>query len=321
MGRKGREVVHMDVVCGRGGVLLATELGPMMPFVGGWVRIKRKDQVWTTTTCLGDPSCSSPLLSLDAVLSAALVLPSQLRWRSRPSHIGHHNSPRLNGRMAPHVRLLSLPPHHDQHRRARPERLPLPDHPLFRQVVSASSSHTATYAASVFVANHSRGPHHQQARATHLPPPTATVAGIPIPIYSISESPSSTTTPAASEPPPQPSGGASASPPPAPARSTLFSVVLGAIANITTLTLIAPLERIKLLLQTQHASPQIAPHELFRGVWDALRRVPQEQGFYSLWRGNSANIARFFPNMAFNLLLKVNSPPPDPSYLSFNFYV
>lgn len=37
---------------------------------------------------------------------------------------------------------------------------------------------------------------------------------------------------------------------------------------------------------------------------DAFRRIPQEQGFLSLWRGNLANVIRYFPTQALNFAFK-----------------
>lgn len=33
-------------------------------------------------------------------------------------------------------------------------------------------------------------------------------------------------------------------------------------------------------------------------------RVPKEQGFFSLWRGNLANVVRYFPTQALNFAFK-----------------
>ncbi|XP_043793112.1 ADP/ATP translocase 1-like [Apis laboriosa] len=54
----------------------------------------------------------------------------------------------------------------------------------------------------------------------------------------------------------------------------------------------APLERIKLILQTQASSRQIGIQKRapYSGVLNAFIRIPKEQGFLSLWRGNLLNI-------------------------------
>ena len=37
---------------------------------------------------------------------------------------------------------------------------------------------------------------------------------------------------------------------------------------------------------------------------DVLIRVPKEQGFAALWRGNLANVIRYFPTQALNFAFK-----------------
>lgn len=40
------------------------------------------------------------------------------------------------------------------------------------------------------------------------------------------------------------------------------------------------------------------------GIIDAFVRIPKEQGFFSLWRGNLANVIRYFPTQALNFAFK-----------------
>ena len=37
---------------------------------------------------------------------------------------------------------------------------------------------------------------------------------------------------------------------------------------------------------------------------DAFVRIPKEQGFISFWRGNMANVIRYFPTQALNFAFK-----------------
>ena len=69
-------------------------------------------------------------------------------------------------------------------------------------------------------------------------------------------------------------------------------------------TIVAPIERVKLLLQVQDANKDIAPEARYKGIGDAFRRIPAEQGFASLWRGNMANVIRYFPTQALNFAFK-----------------
>lgn len=62
----------------------------------------------------------------------------------------------------------------------------------------------------------------------------------------------------------------------------------------------------KLIIQTQDANPKIASGEVARynGIADTFTRVSKEQGVGALWRGNMANVIRYFPTQAFNFAFK-----------------
>ena len=68
--------------------------------------------------------------------------------------------------------------------------------------------------------------------------------------------------------------------------------IAGGIAAAVSKTAVAPIERVKLLLQVQHASKQIAKENQYKGIVDVLVRIPKEQGFTAFWRGNLANVIR-----------------------------
>ena len=80
----------------------------------------------------------------------------------------------------------------------------------------------------------------------------------------------------------------------------------GGLAAGISKTAVAPIERVKLLLQTQDANPRIASGEVprYTGVMNCFTRVAAEQGVSSLWRGNLANVIRYFPTQAFNFAFK-----------------
>eukprot|EP00281_Chroomonas_sp_CCMP1168_P019352 CAMPEP_0206229568 /NCGR_PEP_ID=MMETSP0047_2-20121206/9773_1 /ASSEMBLY_ACC=CAM_ASM_000192 /TAXON_ID=195065 /ORGANISM="Chroomonas mesostigmatica_cf, Strain CCMP1168" /LENGTH=304 /DNA_ID=CAMNT_0053652889 /DNA_START=46 /DNA_END=960 /DNA_ORIENTATION=+ len=71
-------------------------------------------------------------------------------------------------------------------------------------------------------------------------------------------------------------------------------------------TIVAPIERVKLLIQTQDANPRIASGEVprYTGIVSCFTRVAKEQGTSALWRGNLANVIRYFPTQAFNFAFK-----------------
>ncbi|XP_077300962.1 ADP,ATP carrier protein [Arctopsyche grandis] len=78
----------------------------------------------------------------------------------------------------------------------------------------------------------------------------------------------------------------------------------GGISAAVSKTVVAPIERVKLLLQVQHISKQIAADQRYKGIVDAFVRIPKEQGFLSFWRGNLANVIRYFPTQALNFAFK-----------------
>jgi solute carrier family 25 (adenine nucleotide translocator) protein 4/5/6/31 len=82
--------------------------------------------------------------------------------------------------------------------------------------------------------------------------------------------------------------------------------IAGGTAAGVSKTVVAPIERVKLLLQTQDANPRIKSGEIprYTGIINCFTRVSAEQGFVSLWRGNLANVIRYFPTQAFNFAFK-----------------
>ncbi|XP_038058010.1 ADP/ATP translocase 3-like [Patiria miniata] len=86
--------------------------------------------------------------------------------------------------------------------------------------------------------------------------------------------------------------------------SFMKDLMAGGTAAAISKTAVAPIERVKLLLQVQAASTQIAADKQFKGIVDCFSRVVKEQGFTSLWRGNLANVIRYFPTQALNFAFK-----------------
>ncbi|OQR72707.1 hypothetical protein BIW11_01253 [Tropilaelaps mercedesae] len=78
----------------------------------------------------------------------------------------------------------------------------------------------------------------------------------------------------------------------------------GGIAAAVSKTAVAPIERVKLLLQVQAASKQITADKQYKGIVDAFVRIPKEQGVTAYWRGNLANVIRYFPTQALNFAFK-----------------
>jgi len=84
----------------------------------------------------------------------------------------------------------------------------------------------------------------------------------------------------------------------------LIDLASGGTAAAISKTAVAPIERVKLLLQVQDAQKTIAVDQRYKGIIDVLTRVPKEQGFMALWRGNLANVIRYFPTQALNFAFK-----------------
>ncbi|KAJ0985461.1 hypothetical protein J5N97_003817 [Dioscorea zingiberensis] len=93
---------------------------------------------------------------------------------------------------------------------------------------------------------------------------------------------------------------------PSPAvRNMPVDFAMGGAAAVVAKSAAAPVERVKLLLQNQKemlkrgylAKP-------YRGIGDCSRRVLFEEGVRAFWRGNQANVIRYFPTQAFNFAFK-----------------
>jgi len=86
----------------------------------------------------------------------------------------------------------------------------------------------------------------------------------------------------------------------------LINFLAGGVSGAVAKTCTAPIERVKLLIQTQDANPKIISGEVKRysGIVDCFSRVSSEQGIKAFWRGNLTNIIRYFPTQAFNFAFK-----------------
>jgi len=86
----------------------------------------------------------------------------------------------------------------------------------------------------------------------------------------------------------------------------LKSFAAGGISGAVAKTCTAPIERVKLIIQTQDANPRIISGEIprYTGIGNCFTRVASEQGIKAFWRGNFVNILRYFPTQAFNFAFK-----------------
>jgi len=78
----------------------------------------------------------------------------------------------------------------------------------------------------------------------------------------------------------------------------------GGISAAVSKTAVAPIERVKLILQVQAANKQVVAGKEYKGIIDCFVRIPKEQGFTAFWRGNLANVIRYFPTQALNFAFK-----------------
>lgn len=80
--------------------------------------------------------------------------------------------------------------------------------------------------------------------------------------------------------------------------------LIGGVSAAVSKTAVAPIERVKILLQTQDVSTQLTADKKYKGIIDCFVRVCKEQGPITLWRGNFVNVIRYFPTQALNFAFK-----------------
>jgi len=80
---------------------------------------------------------------------------------------------------------------------------------------------------------------------------------------------------------------------------------LSGAAAITSKTIAAPIERIKLVVQNQEEMIKKGTLEKpFNGVSDCFSYLMKNEGVAAFWRGNMANCVRYFPTQALNFAFK-----------------
>jgi len=96
----------------------------------------------------------------------------------------------------------------------------------------------------------------------------------------------------------------------------LIDFVAGGTSGAVSKTITAPIERVKLIIQTQDANPKIVSGEVprYTGIGNCFSRVASEQGVGAFWRGNATNCIRYFPTQAFNLAFKDSIKGMFPKY-------
>lgn len=99
------------------------------------------------------------------------------------------------------------------------------------------------------------------------------------------------------------------------ASDLLIGGLVGAVAK----TVMAPIERVKILLQSQKSNPDVISGKIepYKGMGDCFTRVRADQGMGAFWRGNLVNCLRYAPQqgsaLAFNDFLNGIFPKYDPN--------
>jgi len=89
------------------------------------------------------------------------------------------------------------------------------------------------------------------------------------------------------------------------AKGFAIDFLMGGVSAAVSKTAAAPIERIKLLIQNQDEMLKAGRlSEPYKGIGDCFKRVTAEEGFVALWRGNTANVLRYFPTQALNFAFK-----------------
>lgn len=88
-------------------------------------------------------------------------------------------------------------------------------------------------------------------------------------------------------------------------NSFFIDFMMGGVSAAVSKTAAAPIERVKLLIQNQDEMiKQGRLAKKYDGIAECFRRTAAEEGVTSFWRGNTANVIRYFPTQALNFAFK-----------------
>ncbi|KAM3188995.1 hypothetical protein ACQJBY_067753 [Aegilops geniculata] len=85
----------------------------------------------------------------------------------------------------------------------------------------------------------------------------------------------------------------------------MIDFLMGGVSAAVSKTAAAPIERVKLLIQNQ--DEMIKSGRLshpYKSIGDCFTRTIKDEGVVALWRGNTANVIRYFPTQALNFAFK-----------------
>lgn len=81
--------------------------------------------------------------------------------------------------------------------------------------------------------------------------------------------------------------------------------LMGGVSAAVSKTIAAPIEIVKLRIQNQDEMLKSGRLQVaYKGIGDCFSRIVAEEGVVSLWRGNLANVLRYFPTQALNFAFK-----------------
>ncbi len=81
----------------------------------------------------------------------------------------------------------------------------------------------------------------------------------------------------------------------------VIDFVAGGLAGSFSKSLIAPLERVKILFQIRSI------HYPYAGIWNTVQSIFEKEGLGGLWKGNWATVVRIFPYAALQFLTFQNA--------------
>ena len=83
--------------------------------------------------------------------------------------------------------------------------------------------------------------------------------------------------------------------------------MMGGVSAAVSKTAAAPIERVKLLIQNQNEMIKAGRlSEPYTGIGNCFKRTVADEGFISLWRGNTANVIRYFPTQVRGIYMYAN---------------
>merc|ERR1711879_65906 len=81
--------------------------------------------------------------------------------------------------------------------------------------------------------------------------------------------------------------------------------IMGGTIGAVSKTIMSPVERVKILMQTMDSNPRVVSGEIkpYCSIADCFRRVSKEQGVAAFWRGNLVNCLRYAPQQGSALVI------------------